>query len=138
MSHGERAEDKERTKCARTKHPSCCSLSVRHFVRQFVTLSCNWHSVCVDYHICSRVDVCCLYHWSKRPRNCAEVKGGSPSIVECDVKKGEIHAKQELATKTFTYDKVFGPRSKQIEVYRSVVAPLLDEVLMGYNCTVFA
>ena len=74
----------------------------------------------------------------QRPRNCAEVKVGSPVSIECDAKKGEIHAKQELATKTFTYDKVFGPHSKQIEVYRSVVAPLLDEVLMGYNCTVFA
>ena len=42
------------------------------------------------------------------------------------------------ALKTFTYDKVFGTQSKQIEVYKSVVSPLLDEVLMGYNCTIFA
>ena len=83
-------------------------------------------------------DFCSLHHCYHRPRNCAEIKCGSPSIVECDAKKGEIHAKQELTTKTFTYDRVFGPHSKQIEVYRSVVAPLLDEVLMGYNCTVFA
>ncbi|XP_042082432.1 kinesin-like protein KIF11 [Haplochromis burtoni] len=33
---------------------------------------------------------------------------------------------------------VFGPSAKQIEVYRSVVCPILDEVIMGYNCTVFA
>lgn len=26
----------------------------------------------------------------------------------------------------------------QIDVYKSVVAPLLEEVLLGYNCTVFA
>lgn len=33
---------------------------------------------------------------------------------------------------------VFSPSAKQIEVYRSVVCPILDEVIMGYNCTVFA
>lgn len=26
----------------------------------------------------------------------------------------------------------------QIDVYKSVVSPLLEEVLQGYNCTVFA
>ena len=74
----------------------------------------------------------------QRPLNFAEIEGGSPTAIECNPEKGEVHAKQEMATKTFTYDKVFGPKSKQIEVYSSVVAPLLDEVLMGYNCTVFA
>lgn len=33
---------------------------------------------------------------------------------------------------------VFGPSGKQIDLYRSVVCPILDEVIMGYNCTVFA
>lgn len=33
---------------------------------------------------------------------------------------------------------MFGPAAKQIDVYRSVVCPILDEVIMGYNCTVFA
>jgi len=33
---------------------------------------------------------------------------------------------------------VFGAQAKQIDVYRSVVCPILDEVIMGYNCTVFA
>lgn len=36
------------------------------------------------------------------------------------------------------FPQVFGPAAKQIEVYRSVVCPILDEVIMGYNCTVFA
>ncbi|XP_034286328.1 kinesin-like protein KIF11 [Pantherophis guttatus] len=40
--------------------------------------------------------------------------------------------------KTYTFDMVFGAQAKQIDVYRSVVYPILDEVLMGYNCTVFA
>ncbi|XP_076752160.1 kinesin-like protein Klp61F [Xylocopa sonorina] len=44
----------------------------------------------------------------------------------------------DKCTKKFTFDKVFGPSSKQIEVYNAVVSPLLQEVLAGYNCTVFA
>lgn len=41
-------------------------------------------------------------------------------------------------TKKFTFDRAFGPDSKQADVYQVVVAPLINEVLSGYNCTVFA
>lgn len=41
-------------------------------------------------------------------------------------------------TKTFTFDRVFPPDARQIDVYKSVVEPTLDEVLLGYNCTIFA
>lgn len=40
--------------------------------------------------------------------------------------------------KTFTYDQVFGQKSAQMDVYTKVVSPLIQEVLAGYNCTVFA
>ena len=74
-----------------------------------------------------------------RPRNTSEKKAGSSSVIECNVKKGELNVQLEKATsKTFTFDKVFGPDSKQIHVYKSIAAPLIDEVLTGYNCTVFA
>ena len=42
------------------------------------------------------------------------------------------------STKKFTFDRAFGPQSKQCEIYQSVVAPFIEEVLGGYNCTVFA
>ena len=74
-----------------------------------------------------------------RPRNVSEKKTGSSSIIECQSKKGEIHvALEKLGSKTFTFDKVFGPESKQISVYKAIASPLIDEVLTGYNCTVFA
>jgi kinesin family protein 11 len=41
-------------------------------------------------------------------------------------------------TKTFTFDKVFGPTSTQAEVYDEVAAPALLEVMNGYDCTIFA
>ncbi|XP_061087380.1 kinesin-like protein KIF11 isoform X1 [Conger conger] len=78
-----------------------------------------------------------------RPFNTAERKPGSHSVVECDNARRELNVRtggigDKSARKTYTFDMVFGPSAKQIEVYRSVVCPILDEVIMGYNCTVFA
>ncbi|XP_023686703.1 kinesin-like protein KIF11 [Paramormyrops kingsleyae] len=77
-----------------------------------------------------------------RPFNTAERKS-SHSVIECDQVRREVNvrtggAADKTARKTYTFDMVFGPSAKQIEVYRSVVCPILDEVIMGYNCTVFA
>ena len=78
-----------------------------------------------------------------RPRSNQEIKDGSPSIIECLPNKKEVSVKHDIAdksslTKTFGFDKVFDPKSTQLDVYRYVVCPLLEEVLLGYNCTVFA
>lgn len=40
--------------------------------------------------------------------------------------------------KTFTYDRVFGMYSTQEEVFESMVLPIVDETLAGFNCTIFA
>ena len=87
-----------------------------------------------------------LLSYDCRPLNEKEVKEGSPPVVNCQPAKREIVVKHDIAntsslsstTKTFTFDQVFDPDTKQIDVYRSVVVPILDEVLMGYNCTIFA
>uniref|UniRef100_UPI003D9F85B2 kinesin-like protein KIF11 n=1 Tax=Danio rerio TaxID=7955 RepID=UPI003D9F85B2 len=78
-----------------------------------------------------------------RPFNTVERKSGSHTVVECDQNRKEVimrtgGATDKAARKTYTFDMVFGPSAKQIEVYRSVVCPILDEVIMGYNCTIFA
>ncbi|KAF8559590.1 kinesin-domain-containing protein [Imleria badia] len=41
-------------------------------------------------------------------------------------------------TRTYPFDLVFGPEADQAMIYHDVVSPLLDEVLTGYNCTLFA
>jgi kinesin family protein 11 len=41
-------------------------------------------------------------------------------------------------TRTYPFDLVFGPEADQAMIYHDVVSPMLDEVLMGYNCTLFA
>ncbi|OZJ05761.1 hypothetical protein BZG36_01320 [Bifiguratus adelaidae] len=40
--------------------------------------------------------------------------------------------------KTYTFDRVFGPEAGQEHVFNDVVKPILEEVLLGYNCTIFA
>ncbi|KAI3363519.1 hypothetical protein L3Q82_012119 [Scortum barcoo] len=77
-----------------------------------------------------------------RPFNTMERKA-SYGVVDCDPNRKEVNVKtggmnDKASRKTYTFDMVFGPAAKQIEVYRSVVCPILDEVIMGYNCTVFA
>ncbi|KAG8435203.1 hypothetical protein GDO86_013227 [Hymenochirus boettgeri] len=78
-----------------------------------------------------------------RPFNLLERKANSHSVLECDSQRKEVCARtgginDKLGKKTYTFDMVFGPSAKQIDVYRSVVCPILDEVIMGYNCTIFA
>ncbi|XP_032682727.1 kinesin-like protein Klp61F [Odontomachus brunneus] len=76
-----------------------------------------------------------------RPINNSERVGKSLSVLELPSNNKEVVVRErplDKHTKKFTFDKVFGPTSKQIDVYDAVVNPLLEEVLAGYNCTVFA
>ncbi|KOX74219.1 hypothetical protein WN51_13570 [Melipona quadrifasciata] len=75
-----------------------------------------------------------------RPINNIEKIGKSMTVVDIPSNKEVIVRERphDKFTKKFTFDKVFGPNSKQIQVYNAVVSPLLEEVLAGYNCTVFA
>ncbi|OAD59060.1 hypothetical protein WN48_09369 [Eufriesea mexicana] len=75
-----------------------------------------------------------------RPTNNAEKVGKSIIVIDIPSNK-EVVIREKLHdkfTKKFTFDKVFGPNSKQLQVYNAVVSPLVQEVLAGYNCTVFA
>lgn len=64
------------------------------------------------------------------------------SVVETDHDNKTVSVRERpqvgAPSKTFTFDKVFGSQSKQIAVYKSVVEPAIEEVIMGYNCTIFA
>ncbi|KAM3862858.1 kinesin-like protein KIF11 [Diretmus argenteus] len=76
-----------------------------------------------------------------RPFNTMERKS-SYGVMDCDQNRKEVIVKtggaNDKTRKAYTFDMVFGPAAKQIEVYKSVVFPILNEVIMGYNCTIFA
>uniref|UniRef100_A0A8C0T9G4 Kinesin-like protein KIF11 n=1 Tax=Canis lupus familiaris TaxID=9615 RepID=A0A8C0T9G4_CANLF len=84
-----------------------------------------------------------FFSYIVRPFNLAERKANAHSVVECDHVRKEVSVRtgglaDKSSRKTYTFDMVFGASTKQIDVYRSVVCPILDEVIMGYNCTIFA
>uniref|UniRef100_D8PT11 Kinesin n=1 Tax=Schizophyllum commune (strain H4-8 / FGSC 9210) TaxID=578458 RepID=D8PT11_SCHCM len=85
-----------------------------------------------------------------RRRSEKEIAENSPIIVSSSGAKSHeisIEAAAPVSSmgvltlapiKTYPFDLVFGPEADQALVYHEVVAPMLDEVLQGYNCTLFA
>ena len=41
-------------------------------------------------------------------------------------------------TESFEYDQVFGPETTQYDLYEACVRPILEQVLRGINCCIFA
>ncbi|KAL4189465.1 hypothetical protein AMTRI_Chr08g207260 [Amborella trichopoda] len=77
-----------------------------------------------------------------RPLSEDEMKVNTPVVVSCHDHRREVSAIQNIANKqidrTFAFDKVFGPNSQQKDLYDQAVSPIVNEVLEGYNCTIFA
>ncbi|MCJ1312742.1 kinesin motor protein cin8 [Agyrium rufum] len=77
-----------------------------------------------------------------RGRNEREVKENSGVVVATKGVKGNTvelsMGPSALSNKLFHFDRVFSPAADQVAIFDDVVHPLLDEILLGYNCTVFA
>ncbi|XP_076811418.1 kinesin-like protein KIF3A [Clavelina lepadiformis] len=76
-----------------------------------------------------------------RPINDKETSAGHEQAVRVDEVRGQISVqkpKSKDPPKTFTFDTVFGPDSKQVDVYNLTARPIVDSVLEGYNGTIFA
>ncbi|KMT06204.1 hypothetical protein BVRB_7g162740 isoform B [Beta vulgaris subsp. vulgaris] len=77
-----------------------------------------------------------------RPLNDDEQSSNPTRVVTCNELKREVTLSQSIANKqldrVFTFDKVFGPKTQQRSIYDQAIAPIVREVLDGYNCTVFA
>ena len=85
-----------------------------------------------------------------RRRSEREINDASPIIVQMDgAKSQDISIETSVPTSSFgvvtlpptrkyPFDMVFGPEASQELVYDEVVQPMLEEVLKGYNCTLFA
>ncbi|XP_009999541.1 PREDICTED: kinesin-like protein KIF3A [Chaetura pelagica] len=77
-----------------------------------------------------------------RPLNEREKTMGYKMAVHVDEMRGTITVHKTDSSneppKTFTFDTVFGPESKQLDVYNLTARPIIDSVLEGYNGTIFA
>uniref|UniRef100_A0A673MQK2 Kinesin-like protein n=1 Tax=Sinocyclocheilus rhinocerous TaxID=307959 RepID=A0A673MQK2_9TELE len=77
-----------------------------------------------------------------RPLNEKEKMMGHKQSVAVDEIRGTITVNKLDMTseppKTFTFDTVFSPDSKQLDVYNLTARPIIDSVLEGYNGTIFA
>ncbi|XAR68983.1 Plus-end-directed kinesin ATPase [Bertholletia excelsa] len=77
-----------------------------------------------------------------RPLNDDEQKLNVPKLITCNEHRREVTVLQSVANKqvdrVFTFDKVFGPKAQQRSIYDQAIAPIVNEVLEGFNCTVFA
>nr|CAI5842974.1 unnamed protein product [Callosobruchus analis] len=68
-----------------------------------------------------------------RPITCTEEEQNVKNIVKC-----LTHKEILMREKKYAFDRVFKPTASQIDLYLNVVAPLIKDVISGYNCTVFA
>ncbi|KAB2087362.1 hypothetical protein ES319_A04G098700v1 [Gossypium barbadense] len=77
-----------------------------------------------------------------RPLSEDEQKMNVSRVISCNELKREVTVLQNVANKqvdrVFTFDKVFGPKAQQRTIYDQAIAPIVNEVLDGFNCTVFA
>ena len=85
-----------------------------------------------------------------RRRSDREVQESSPIIVSTEGARSHAVSIETAApvsslgvvtlppTRTYPFDLVFGPEAEQSMIYQDVVHPMLEEVLLGYNCTLFA
>ncbi|XP_004302713.1 PREDICTED: 125 kDa kinesin-related protein [Fragaria vesca subsp. vesca] len=77
-----------------------------------------------------------------RPLSDDEQKSNVQTVVSCNEQKREVTVVHSLnnkpVDKVFTFDKVFGPKAQQKSIYEQAISPIVNEVLDGFNCTVFA
>ena len=77
-----------------------------------------------------------------RPQSKEELAGRAPVAVKCNESSREVCVYQNIAGKqtdrTYTFDKAFGPATHQEQLYEQAISPIVDEVLDGFNCTIFA
>ncbi|KPI45827.1 Kinesin-like protein bimC [Cyphellophora attinorum] len=77
-----------------------------------------------------------------RGRSDREVKENSGVVVSTSGVKGTnvdlSMGPNAISNKTYHFDKVFSPAADQTIVFEDTVAPILSEMMAGFNCTIFA
>ncbi|CAE6996136.1 hypothetical protein CFE70_000245 [Pyrenophora teres f. teres 0-1] len=72
-----------------------------------------------------------------RPQNKIEIASGGEPIVEFN-SEDTCTIQSKEAAGAFTFDRVFDMASRQVDVFDYSIRPTVDDILNGYNGTVFA
>ncbi|KAG6010474.1 hypothetical protein E4U21_006476 [Claviceps maximensis] len=77
-----------------------------------------------------------------RGRSQREIKENSAVVVQADGVKGKavglMLGPNALSNKSYIFDRVYSQAADQNMVFDDTVKPILEEMLAGYNCTIFA
>ncbi|KAG2494956.1 hypothetical protein HYH03_006891 [Edaphochlamys debaryana] len=77
-----------------------------------------------------------------RPLSDKEIAERTPQVISCNEALREATLYQNVGGKqmsrTFRFDRVFGCDSTQEKLFRQAVVPIVEEVMEGFNCTIFA
>ncbi|POM82988.1 Kinesin motor domain protein [Cryptosporidium meleagridis] len=80
-----------------------------------------------------------LTEQEKKDPNNSNVLQVKPDSKEIVVSHQTLSRKfDSYSTKLFTFDGVCGSFTSQRELFKQYVVPIVDEVLLGFNCTIFA
>ncbi|KAG0260785.1 hypothetical protein BG011_001624 [Mortierella polycephala] len=73
-----------------------------------------------------------------RPQNSLEIREGGQPIINYDELGQSVKVDSKDYPGTFTFDRVFPSDSKQKDVFNYSISTIVDDVINGYNGTVFA
>ena len=77
-----------------------------------------------------------------RPMNKKEIEDQRTRIVDMDLKTNQVRVKNPKdvreTPKPFTFDKIYDWNSTQEPVFVETARPIIDQVIGGYNGTIFA
>ncbi|EGG13785.1 kinesin family member 3 [Cavenderia fasciculata] len=82
--------------------------------------------------IMSSIRVVCRF----RPQNKNELAQGGTSVIE--VSDGQtVTIKGNESNHSFTFDRVYSDRNTQKDVYDDAAKPVIEDIMLGYNGTIF-
>ena len=77
-----------------------------------------------------------------RPLSHKEKANGNEEVAKIDSKNATVSVhnpdNSKANPKQFTFDGTYGPNSNQNDIYNQIVAPVVEDVLKGFNGTIFA
>jgi len=71
------------------------------------------------------------------PQNQKEIDSGGVSLGNIDEEQKTVQIKGAESNHTFTFDRIFGPNGTQKEVFDYAARPVVEDILKGYNGTIF-